>query len=65
MRVTKLEKDKQELRQLIDGVLSCRDPSTNYNAYLTKKFRIFKKNAIIQNIPLRVESSYCFEEAYM
>ena len=64
-RVTKLEKDKQELEQLMDGVLACRAPSTNYNVYLTEKFMIFKKNAIIQNIPLRVESSYCFKEAYM
>lgn len=48
-KVTKMENYKKQLGQIMDGVLSFWDPSTNYNVYFIERLLKFKKNAIIKN----------------
>lgn len=63
-KVKKMENDKKQQGQIMDGVLSCSAPSTNYNVFLTEILLMFKKNAIINNKPFQVKYKHGFIEAY-
>lgn len=44
-----MENDKKKIWQIMDGVLSFKAPSTNYNVYLAERLLMFKMNVIINN----------------
>ena len=46
-KVTKMENDNKQIRHIMDGMISCRAPSTNYNMYLEEILLMFKTNVII------------------